>query len=248
MNVKQELVFVRSRHDENCYITNRPASSGTEPVEKSKIELEKLCWKLPYITVNEHQRLALMRHLKSEKIFSMGFRTWELYDYPLLPASQRQIWPIKTSSQLEKPRYIILTFQTERLNNHEKDASNFDHCNISNVKLYLNCKAYPYDDLNIDIPSNRFAMLYNMYASFQNSYYGGQTQPLSSLQNFKEKTPLIVIDCSKQSESIKSGPVDVRLEFESKFAFPSNTTAFCLIIHDRVVEYNPLIGTVRRMV
>ncbi|XP_073981146.1 uncharacterized protein [Rhodnius prolixus] len=246
INVKQELILVRSRQDGNAYKFNR--LNEEQAVERCKIEMVKLCWMLPYVTVNEHQRLALMRHLKSAKVFALSFRSWELYDYPLLPATQRQIWSVKTSSQMEKPRYIILAFQTGRANNVESNASHFDHCSISNVKLYLNCKAFPYGDLNVDFSSNRFAILYHMYASFQMSYYGEQMYPLSSLQNFKEKTPLIVIDCSKQCESIKCGPVDVRLEFESKEMFPPNTTAYCLIIHDRVVEYNPLTGIVRRMV
>ena len=52
--------------------------------------------------------------------------------------------------------------------------------------------------------------------------------------------PLIIIDCSKQNKSVKFGPVDFRLEFESSGNFSGNTTAFCLIIHDRIIEYKPI--------
>jgi len=34
--------------------------------------------------------------------------------------------------------------------------------------------------------------------------------------------------------------VDVRLEFESFENFPSGTTAYCLILHDRIVDYSLL--------
>ncbi|EZA55663.1 hypothetical protein X777_04305 [Ooceraea biroi] len=47
----------------------------------------------------------------------------------------------------------------------------------------------------------------------------------------------VVIDCSRQSESVKTATVDVRLEFDCMEDIPANTTAYCLIIHDRVVEY-----------
>lgn len=242
INVKQELVLIRSRQDDNCYINQ----SGSE--ERSKIELTMLCWKLPYVSVSEYQRLNLMRHLKSEKILSVSFRSWELYEYPMLPVTRRQVWAVKTSNQMEKPRYVILAFQTGRENSVDKDASGFDHCNISNVKLFLNSKSYPYDDLNLNFERNQFALLYYMYASFQSSFYpGSPSQPILTPSEFKEKAPLVIIDCSHQSESIKSGPVDVRVEFESNSVFPSNTTAYCLIIHDRVVEYNPLTNIVRRM-
>ena len=53
--------------------------------------------------------------------------------------------------------------------------------------------------------------------------------------------------CSRQIESIKNGTVDVRIEFEFKENVPANTTAYCLILHDRVVEYNPLTNVVRKI-
>ena len=43
----------------------------------------------------------------------------------------------------------------------------FDHCKLTNVKLYLNFEFYPYDDLNFD----KIAVLYNMYVHFRTFYY-----------------------------------------------------------------------------
>ncbi|KYM85939.1 hypothetical protein ALC53_04348 [Atta colombica] len=50
----------------------------------------------------------------------------------------------------------------------------------------------------------------------------------------------IIIDCSRQNELVKNGTVDVRLDFEYKKNVPANTTAYCFIIHDRVIQYNAL--------
>ncbi|XP_051174288.1 uncharacterized protein LOC127289995 [Leptopilina boulardi] len=41
--------------------------------------------------------------------------------------------------------------------------------------------------------------------------------------------------------------VDVRLEFESGNNMPAETTAYCLIIHDRVVQYKPISGVVKKL-
>ena len=68
------------------------------------------------------------------------------------------------------------------------------------------------------------------------------------MSDFERFGPLVVIDCSRQNESIKSATVDVRIEFDCKENVPHNTTAYCLIIHDRVIEYNPLTNVVRRIV
>ena len=86
-----------------------------------------------------------------------------------------------------------------------------------------------------------------MFANFQQSYYGKNPEPLLTKSNFITNVPLIVIDCSKQNDSLKNAPVDVRLEFESKTNFPANTSAYCLILHDRIVEYNAVSGDVRKL-
>ena len=99
----------------------------------------------------------------------MSFRTWELYEYILLPITSRQVWTVKTSNQLEKPRFVILGFQTTRKDQKAVIASQFDHCNLTNVKLFLNSQSYPYGNLNLDVNRNQFAILYDMYANFQNS-------------------------------------------------------------------------------
>ena len=96
-------------------------------------------------------------------------------------------------------------------------AGHFDHCNISNVKLFLNSQYYPYGNMNLDVNRNQYAILYDMYANFQNAYYGKDAEPMLKKLEFLTYVPLIVIDCSKQNESLKNAPVDVRLKQEIIF-------------------------------
>jgi len=42
----------------------------------------------------------------------------------------------------------------------------FDHCNLTNVKLYLNSEFYPYDDLNLNFNKRRAAILYDSGSTF----------------------------------------------------------------------------------
>lgn len=102
--------------------------------------------------------------------------------------------------------------------------------------------------MNLNIDQNQYAVLYDMYTNFQSMYYNKEAEPWLSKKEFLSHAPLIVIDCSKQNDSLKSGPVDVRLEFEMKKNIPAQTCAYCLILHDRIVEYNPLSGGVKKMV
>lgn len=178
----------------------------------------------------------------------MSFRSWDLYEYPLLANTSNHNWSVKTSNQLEKPRFVILALQTDRKNQQGRDYSKFDHCDLMDVKLHLNSESYPYDDMNLKFGENRFALLYSMYANFQQIYYDRVPQPLYSRPEFLLYAPIAVIDCSHQNEAIKTGPVDVKIEFKTSDNIPNGTSAYCLILHDRIIEYNPLTSEVKKIV
>ncbi|XP_011861480.1 PREDICTED: uncharacterized protein LOC105558418 [Vollenhovia emeryi] len=240
INARHELILIRARTDNNSI----KGDSKTEP----EIELLKVQWRIPHVMLNETNKLSLLRALESGRYLSMSFRSWELYEYPLLQSTTRHSWAIKSATQLEKPRYVIFALQTGRKNIMSEDTSVFDDCNLTNVKLYLNSEFYPYDDLNLDFKRNKYAILFDMYARFRKAYYGYDCyKTLCTVTTFLTNGPFVVIDCARQNESIKSATVDVRIEFDCKENVPANTTAYCLILHDRVIEYCPLSNVVRKI-
>jgi hypothetical protein len=240
INARHELILIRSRNDNNCLIG--------DPAREPEIELLKVQWRMPHVLLNEINKLSMLRALESGRYLSMAFRSWDLFEYPLLQSTTKHSWAIKTATQLEKPRYIIFALQTGRKNIMSENATRFDHCKLNNVKLYLNSECYPYDDMNLDFDKNRWAILYDMYARFCKNYYGyDYLEPNQTVTMFRQNGPFCIIDCSRQNESVKTTTVDVRLEFETKENVPMNTTAFALIIHDRMVQYNPLTNVVRKI-
>ncbi|XP_070521660.1 uncharacterized protein [Cardiocondyla obscurior] len=185
VNARHELILIRARNDNNSIIGN----SKLEP----EIELRKIQWRMSHVILNEVNKLSMLRTLDSERYLSMTFRSWDLYEYPLLQSTTKHSWAVKAATQLEKLRYVIFALQTDRKNVMSKKSTIFDD------SAFLS--------------------------------YG----------------PFVVIDCSRQNESIKSATVDVRLEFDCKENVPANTTAYCLILHDRIVEYSPLSNVVRKV-
>ncbi|XP_051170477.1 uncharacterized protein LOC127287529 [Leptopilina boulardi] len=242
MNAKHELILIRARSDLNSII-----QTGEGADEQFKVQINKVEWLVPYVLPSDNNKIKLLKFIEKDPLISMSFRSWEMFEYPLIPSSTRVMWQIKSSTQLEKPRYVIVGFQTGRKDKRKKSASYFDHCDITNVKLFLNSQSYPYGNLNLNFNQNQYSILYDMYANFQSSYYGRDSEPILKLDTFKSLAPLIVIDCSKQNEFLKQTSVDVRLEFEARNNIPAETTAYCLIIHDRIVQYKPISGIVKKM-
>lgn len=228
LNVKQELVLLRSSSDKNA-IFQTTAS-------ECEIVFDKITWKMPYVKVNDAVKLDLLNIIHSDRPIKIPFRKWQLHEFPSLPTSTFQTWTVKTSSMTEKPRFVIVGFQTNRKDQSTRNSSHFDWCDLENVKLYLNSKYYPYDSLN-----GNTSLLYHLYSSVQSSYYtGSDDQPCLDKTVFLAKAPLYVVDCSKQLETLKTGSLDVRIEIQTTKAIPANTSAYCLIIHDAVVQYTPI--------
>lgn len=244
INVKQELVLLRSSSDLDVI----EADNGTTPATLEwKLVLDKVVWRVPHVRLADERRVRLLHMLDSDRDIVIPFRNWEMHEWPILPTNQRQTWAVKTSSNLEKPRYVIFALQTGKRPNITANAGSFDHCNLTNIKLFLNSQFFPYDNLNVMFSKDRYGILYDMYAKFQSSYYGRMNSPLLSPEMFKSLAPIVVIDCSKQNESVKTSTVDIRIEFELEENIPEQTTAYCLVLHDTIVTYTPLTGVVRRM-
>ncbi|XP_050528156.1 uncharacterized protein LOC126898260 [Daktulosphaira vitifoliae] len=240
INSRQELILHRSSVDINALKCERA---------NGKIKIAKIMWRMPHINVEDSVRLKLLKTLDSRKPLYIAFRSWELFEYPFLPQTTKHSWAVKTSTHTEKPRYVIIAFQTKRKNNISADMSRFDHCSLSSLKVFLNSESYPYDSLNIDFDNDKYSALYQMYSTFQDSFYNIENcDPILTKEEFKDTAPLVVIECSKQNEKIKSAPVDVRIEFETKIPIPNDTSAYCLILHDKIFEYNAMTSEVHKVV
>lgn len=242
INAKHELILMRSRSDTNMFI-------GAN--DRAKFKISKIQWRMPHIQVSDAEKLNLLKYIERKQPIPLNFRSWELYEYPTLPQTDRHIWAVKASSQIQKPRYIIMGFQTKRNNVINKDMSHFDHCNLTDLKVYLNSECYPYENLNVNFENNQYAVLYYMYSKFQESYYHNSKsicEPLMNFSEFKSNTPLIVIDCSRQNETIKHGVIDIRVVMQFRKNIPAETSAFCLIIHENLITYNPYTNIVNQLI
>ncbi|XP_075167675.1 uncharacterized protein LOC142239795 [Haematobia irritans] len=231
LNCKHDLILLRSSNDSNvCY--------STKADENVKLTIQNITWTIPHVHISDSSKLKVLKTIKDGTNLPLAFRSWDCHFNPTFPNATKGSWNVKLSVNRERPRFVILAFE----NNNK-----FIHCHLVNLKVHLNSDTYAYDDLNLKFDDNRYAVLYDMYTKFQQSFYLKEPQPLLSCLEFKDN-PISVIDVSYQNEMIKSGPIDVKIEFETSKPIPANTSAYCLIIRDRFIEYTPLTGNVRKII
>lgn len=257
VNCSQQLILNRSLDDMDSLMFEAKGGEDlthadtalTLKVKSVEVKLTKVVWRVPVVKVNDEEKLKLLKIIDSKQMISCSFRNWELCEYPNVPETKKHSWMVKSCSRVEKPRCLILAFLAKIPNAlGASRGDSFDTCSLTSIKAYINSVEYPYENFNESFDKNLFTMFYQSYADFQKYYYERLTsRPYLSREKYQEIGPFICIDCSRQNDDAKTSTIDLRIEFEAEKNFPANTTAYCLVFHDRVIQYSPFTGEVRKV-
>ena len=66
-----------------------------------------------------------------------------------VPESTSFTWRLSVKSAPEKPRFIIVGFETAKDGDQTKNPCTFDHVNLNNAYVMLNSDRYPAVDYNV---------------------------------------------------------------------------------------------------
>lgn len=246
LNSRHELILNRARNSMNCVHGGKEDATSTDV----KIKVSKLEWKMPHITLADKVKLHMNSYISKNKQIAIQHRTWDLYEYPVLPTTAKHMWTIKTVSHLNKPRYVLVGFQHDKMDKKTADASKFSSVKLNSVRLHLNSNVYPYHMHEFDIGGGRYSELYQAYANIQSSYYNGAENKNLFANTFGkfQSDVIFAFDTSRSDDAISNGAIDIKLEFKAEENIPDKTTAFCLIIYESEFVYSPFDGTVLRSV
>ena len=225
--LKHTLTLTRGSDTQALY-RNAAAADG-------KVDITNISWFMPQIQMTP-EYLAGMRTLVEQKItLPLAFRA-RTSEQTMLTQTLNSTWRLSVIGGVEKPRWIIIGFQTARINTQQQNPAAFDHLNLKNAYITLNSERYPMLDITTNFDRNEYMKLYDMFDDFKKDYYGidglvGGTQV--NVAAYKSLFPIIVFDVRKQNEKIKTGVTDIQVKFEFNAAVPADTTAYAIMISDR---------------
>jgi len=200
-----------------------------------KVDITNISWFMPQIEMVP-EYLNAMRELIERKVtLPLAFRARTTRQITLTQ-TQDFSWRLSVLGGAQKPRWIIVGFQTNRKNSQQQNSAVFDHLNLRNACLTLNADRYPMLDIDTNFARNDYAELYKMFADFKKEYYGvdslvGGTQVNGAA--YKSLFPIIVFDARRQDETLKIGVTDIQVQLEFREVVPAGTTAYAVIISDR---------------
>lgn len=232
--VEHELIL-RRNHDNDALFKSSAVVAGNDSTKDGKIEITKLTWYVPHIKISDEYKLSLYKQIEDKTTIPIGFLNRQCERYTIPVGTRNLDWKLNIAAGSEKPRYIVLAFQKNVMNNQKKNMGLFSHLNVQNAYVQLNQERYPEHNLNIDFGKNLYTQAVNMYIDYFKNVVGNDGLPIN-LHEYSTLYPLLVFDVSRQSERLKNSPVDIRIKANFASAVSdANTEAYAFILSDRVI-------------
>lgn len=208
-------------------------------IAPGKITLNKISWFMPHVSPALGEKVELMKAIETKTSLPVAFRARQC-DQNMVGASTDFTWRLGLKSSPEVPRYIIVGFQTDRTGNQEKNSSVFDHCDVRTIHVTLNSIKYPEVDYHMSFPKVQFSRVYGDAVTFRSNYYGIDelvSTPSITPFHYKDLYPLFVFDVSKQTDQLKHSVSDIHIKATFNSNVPANTTAYALLISDKILNF-----------
>ena len=228
---KHTLTLVRKADNDAIIKASSVETAG-------KVNLTKLSLFMPHVTPSVAASNTLYKVIESKVDVPLSFRSRQC-DTTAVPVSNTFSWRLSARTANERPRYLIVGFQTGKDGDQQKNPSVFNHCNLKNMYVTLNSERYPAVDYDLDFPNNKYSRAFRDAAKFDNRLYGVSdiiTQPNLTALNYKSICPLFVFDVSKQAERLKSTVLDVQIKATFNSNVSAGTIAYAVVISDKLLR------------
>ena len=231
--VKHTLTLIRESSD-------NMAIYHADQIPDGKINLKNITWKVPHVKLETVNLMKMRSIISSKQSIPVGFRARNSESFPVGENLTEFSWRLSRSGGVEKPRWIIVGFQTNKHTTQTQNPAIFDHINLANAYVILNGERYPQSDITTNFAANDYAELYERFDDFKKEYYGfnalvGGTQV--NFPAFKSLFPIIVLDVRRQNERLKSGVIDMDIHFKCRTGVPANTRGYAVVISERIYKF-----------
>ena len=215
-DLKHNLTLVRKANNDAIF---RGAAA-----DAGKVSLDKMSWFMPHVIPADAEKFSIYKTIESNVKVPVAYRTRQC-DMLSVPESTSFTWRLSVKTAPEKPRFIIVGFQTAKDSDQTKNPSTFDHMNLRNACVMLNSDRYPAVDYNLSFANQKFSRVYGDAALFGVKFFGMDeliTQSNITPSDYKTLYPLFTFDVSKQKEKLKCSVVDIQIKANFTEKVPAN--------------------------
>jgi len=217
---------------------NAVAASGIYPAlvaiaNDVAVNITTLKWVMPYVEPSLEKQRELMTIIQDKESVLLAFLN-KRSESITVPQATTFTWKLQLTGGIERPRLIVIAFQTGRGADQTTNNATFDFANLNVIDAYvlLNGIRYPYSNVGTDYATNKYTKWFWEYLNFYNKYNNdNKGEACLSYSDFR-LSPLYLLDVSNQSEKLKNTSIDVTVNMTFAAAAPANTVAYALTYFD----------------
>ena len=109
-----------------------------------KVVLSKPAWSVLIVQPNNVRKVHLYQSIAVNNVIPVLFRMC-LCETFSLPQARSTVWQVGVSSAPEKPQWVLVGLQMNKSGIQEDNTAVFDHCNLTNMQVWMNYYRYPCD-------------------------------------------------------------------------------------------------------
>ena len=225
--MKQTLTLTRNNDNDAIFRINAVANG--------KLRLDKILWFMPHVMPADKDKIELYKIIEKKEKVPCGYRMLKC-DSASVPQTTAFTWRLAVKSSPEVPRFIIVGFQTNKLDNQRQNPAIFNNVGVKNIYLMLNSVRYPEVDYQISFPMQQFSDA----ALFKSKFFNMDvlvSNPNISPSDYKDLYPLFLFDVSKQSERLQYSVTDRQIKAFFDGNVNVQTEAYAVIISDRLINF-----------
>ena len=156
--LKHSLTHVR-KTDDDPILRGAVADAG-------KVSLDKISWFMPHVIPADAEKFSIYKTIESKMKMMVAYSTRQC-DMLSVPESTIFTWRLSGKTAPEKPRFIIVSFQTAKDGDETKNPSTFDHENLKNAYVTVNSDRYPAVDYNLSFANQKLSLWIGSSLVFQ---------------------------------------------------------------------------------
>ena len=111
---------------------------------------------MPHVFPADVETFSIYKTIESKDNVPVAYRTRQC-DMLSVPEATSFTWRLRVKTALEKPRFIVVCFQTAKDGDQTKYPSTFDHVILKNASVTLNSDRYPAVDYNLSFANQKFS-------------------------------------------------------------------------------------------
>ena len=203
--------------------------------------LNKITWFMPHVMPADEDKMQLYKIIERKEKIPVGYRMIQCDSASVPPGDISSFsWRLAVKSSPEIPRFIIIGFQQNGINNQTTNPSIFTGVNVGNMYVMLNSTRYPATDYNINFGAQQFSRLYGDVTNFRSKFFNMDeliSSPNINPSDYKDLYNLFLFDVSKQSEKLKQSTTDIQVKMFFRAPIPIGIQVYGVIISDRLINF-----------